>query len=201
MAGFLQTVSEDLGKLILRIAVGGLMLFHGVFKLTHPETLDFVKQMLADSGLPGFVAYGVYVGEIVAPLLILLGVRARLAALVVAFNMLMAIGLVLRQQVFALKEMGGGWAIELDMFFILGALAIFFLGAGRFGVMNAKPVGLELDRFLHLLVPKTAHLVVVHHADRLHERVARGRAHEREASFAHVLAHAQGFGGLRRYFL
>ena len=38
--------------------------------------------MLAGMGLPGFLAYGAYVGEIVAPLLVLAGLFTRPAALV-----------------------------------------------------------------------------------------------------------------------
>jgi putative oxidoreductase len=132
MAGFLETMSEDLGKLILRVAVGGVIIFHGIFKLTHG--VDFIQQMLAQSGLPAFIAYGVYVGEIVAPILLLLGVRTRLVALVVAFNMAMAIGLVFRQQVFSVKEMGGGWTIELEALLLLAALTLFFTGAGKFSL-------------------------------------------------------------------
>jgi putative oxidoreductase len=37
--------------------------------------------MLADQGLPTIMAYGVYLTEIVAPILILIGLRTRLAAL------------------------------------------------------------------------------------------------------------------------
>jgi putative oxidoreductase len=37
--------------------------------------------MLADKGIPSFMAYGVYLTEIVAPLLILIGFRTRLASL------------------------------------------------------------------------------------------------------------------------
>ena len=47
---------EDLGRLLLRLAVGGLMLFHGVHKLI--GGIDGIAGMLAAKGLPGFIAYG-----------------------------------------------------------------------------------------------------------------------------------------------
>ena len=59
------------GKLILRLTVGGLMLFHGIHKVLHPESLNFISSNLETAGLPGMLAYGVYVGEIVAPLMII----------------------------------------------------------------------------------------------------------------------------------
>ncbi len=59
---------EDAGKLLLRLAVGGLMLFHGLHKLL--DGVDGISGMLAAKGLPGFIAYGVLVGEVVAPCLL-----------------------------------------------------------------------------------------------------------------------------------
>ena len=51
---------EDFGKLLLRLAVGGLMLFHGLHKLI--GGVDGISAMLVAKGLPGFIAYGVLVG-------------------------------------------------------------------------------------------------------------------------------------------
>lgn len=122
---------DDLGKLILRLSVAVLLGLHGIAKLKNG--IGWMSGMLAQNGLPAFVAYGVYVGEVVAPILLVLGVLTRPAALVVAFNMLMAIFLARRKDVLALNQ-GGGWAIELEVFFILAAVAIFFFGAGRYSL-------------------------------------------------------------------
>jgi putative oxidoreductase len=84
-------------------------------------------------GLPAFVGYGAYIGEVVAPLMLIAGKWTRLAGLVVAINMLGAIILVQRDKVAALNQ-GGGWAIELEMLFLLGGIALFLLGAGRYSV-------------------------------------------------------------------
>jgi putative oxidoreductase len=127
--------SDDLGKLILRLTVGGLLLFHGVGKIT--GGVGWMAPMLAASHVPGFVAYGVYVGEVVAPILILLGVLTRPAALIVAFDLVMAIYLVRLNDVFALNEVGAP-RVELELFYILASLAIFFLGGGRFGITKGK---------------------------------------------------------------
>jgi putative oxidoreductase len=135
MSLFSNTTFEDIGKLLIRIAVGGLILFHGFFKIVHG--VEWIKSPLGAFGLPGFLAYGTYIAEIVAPIIILLGFRARFAALVIAFDMVMAIVLVLRQNIFAVKQAGGGWGIELEAFFLLASLALFFMGAGKYSVSKA----------------------------------------------------------------
>jgi putative oxidoreductase len=127
--------ADDVAKLLLRLAVGGLMLFHGVQKIRHG--VDFMNPLLEAKGLPTFFAYGSYLGEVVAPLLILVGVLTRLASLVVAGTMVMAVYLALSNQVLTLNQFGG-WAIELNAFFFLTALALALLGPGRFGVWQAR---------------------------------------------------------------
>lgn len=124
-------ISQDLGKLILRLCVGGLMLFHGIFKLQHG--IDGVSGLLESQGLPTFMAYGVYIGEILAPLLILIGYQVRLAALVEIFTMLVAIYSVFGLHIFALDDTGG-WIIEHQLLYILPSLALFCMGGGRYGV-------------------------------------------------------------------
>ena len=73
--------NDALGKLILRLTVGVLTLFHGVEKITNPGTVDYIGGVLANSGLPSFLAYGVYVGEVIAPLMVVLGIYCRYARL------------------------------------------------------------------------------------------------------------------------
>ncbi|PLN48071.1 GntR family transcriptional regulator, partial [Klebsiella pneumoniae] len=112
--GLLNTVNhrlshDDVGKLLLRLAVGGLMLFHGIHKLI--DGVDGISGMLAAQGLPGFIAYGVLVGEVVAPCLLILGVLTRPAALVLAFTMVVAWLMVGLDKTFALDAVGA-WAIE-----------------------------------------------------------------------------------------
>ena len=126
--------SDDLGKLVLRVLVGLLVLVHGVSKLQNG--IGPVLGAVANAGLPSAVAYLVYVGEVLAPLLMVVGFWTRPAALVVAGNMLVAILLVHRGQVFQLNNTGG-WAIELQAMYLFGALAVVLLGAGRFSVGGA----------------------------------------------------------------
>ncbi|RJF94978.1 DoxX family protein [Noviherbaspirillum saxi] len=124
-------VSEDFGKLILRVTLAILILFHGISKLI--KGADGILAMVAKTGLPAEFGYLVYVGEVLAPLLILFGVMTRPAALIVAVNMVVAVALVHAAEIFTLAKTGG-WALELQAMFLISALAVAFLGAGRYSV-------------------------------------------------------------------
>jgi putative oxidoreductase len=132
--GFMN--NNDLGKLLIRLCVGGLMLFHGVHKLIHGY--GFIAGKLKAAHLPELLVAGVPIGEVVAPLLIVLGIFTRPAALVEAVLMGMAVWLVHMGQLTALTEQGG-YALELQAFYFVGSIAIFFLGAGRYSV--SKGIG------------------------------------------------------------
>ena len=123
--------SDDFGKLILRAVLALLILFHGVSKIF--GGIGMITGLVQKAGLPPVAAYLVYVGEVIAPLMILFGVWTRLAALIVVINMLVAVGLVHVPQIFTLSQTGG-WALELQGMYLAGALAIALLGAGRYSV-------------------------------------------------------------------
>jgi putative oxidoreductase len=124
--------NESLGKLVLRLGIGGLMLFHGIFKIQNG--VGGIEYLLDQKGLPTALAYGTYVGEVLAPVLLIVGFQTRLSALVLAGTMGMAIFLAHGTQLGDLDPKTGAWAIELPMLFLVGAAAIFFLGAGRFSI-------------------------------------------------------------------
>ncbi len=126
---------DDFGKLLLRLCVGGLMLFHGIGKLIHGH--GFIVAKLKAAGLPELLVAGVPIGEVVAPLLLVLGLYTRPAALVEAFLMGMAIWLVHMGQLTALSETGG-YALELQAFYLFGSLALFFLGAGKYSFSRGQ---------------------------------------------------------------
>jgi putative oxidoreductase len=122
---------EQVGKLILRLALGIAVLLHGIAKIA--GGIGFISSVVAKTGLPPFIAYGVYVGELIAPILLIVGWYSRVAAVVIAINMLFAIGLVHQAELFALGQ-SGGWALELQGMFLFTAIAIALLGPGRFAV-------------------------------------------------------------------
>jgi putative oxidoreductase len=122
---------DDRGKLVLRIVLAVLILFHGVSKLI--GGVGSISGMLEKAGVPGALGYLVYIGEVVAPLLILVGVFTRLAALVVVINMIVALLLVHTKQFFTLSDTGG-WALELQGMYFGTAVALALLGAGRYSI-------------------------------------------------------------------
>jgi putative oxidoreductase len=125
----------DLGKLLLRTVLGILILLHGIAKLQ--TGVAAIGTSLANAGVPAAVAYLVYLGEVVAPVLLVLGLWTRPAALVVAINMLVATLLSHSSQIFSLSR-SGGWAIELQAMYLFTALAVALVGAGRFSVAGRQ---------------------------------------------------------------
>jgi putative oxidoreductase len=126
-----ESSREDLGRLVLRVTLAVLLLFHGVSKLM--GGVGFITGMLEKMGLPAGIGYLVYVGEVIAPLLILFGVWTRLAALIVAGNMIVAVLLVHTKQFLTMSETGG-WALELQGMYFFAAIALALLGAGRYSI-------------------------------------------------------------------
>ena len=125
---------DDVGKLILRLCLGGLLLFHGIAKLK--TGVDWLEDPLAAYGIPHIVKYGVYVGEVLAPILLILGAYSRVGAAIIMVNMLFALGLVHLADLWTLAG-SGGWKLELQAFFLLTALAVLIFGAGRIAVMRS----------------------------------------------------------------
>jgi putative oxidoreductase len=130
-----RSALEDAGKLVLRATVGGLLLLHGVAKVSHG--VAGIARIAESKHVPGFVAYGVYIGEVVAPILVLAGIGTRPAALVIAFNMIVAVALAHSGQIFSLAP-SGGLAIEPAAMYLLGAIAVALLGAGRYSITRGR---------------------------------------------------------------
>jgi putative oxidoreductase len=126
-----EPISSSLGLLLIRLVVGGMMLPHGIHKIL--SGIDGISGMLTANGLPSVLAYGVYIGEVLAPILLILGLFTRLSSLVLAFTMAMAIYLAHRSDVVRLGE-HGEWAIEVPMMYLLLAIAIALLGTGNFAL-------------------------------------------------------------------
>jgi len=125
--------NTDLGKLIVRLMLGGLLLFHGIAKLFNG--IGFIESQLASHNLPAILAFGVYIGEVVAPLMVILGYHTRVGAVIIIINMVVAIALVHSHQLLSLAG-NGGWALELQGFFLFSAVAVLFLGPGRYKLKN-----------------------------------------------------------------
>ncbi|VVD78177.1 DoxX family protein [Pandoraea anhela] len=131
----MQSTRDDLGKLILRLTLGILLLFHGVSKVING--VGFIEGMITSHGLPSFLAYGAYLGEVLAPVLLILGVLTRLGGLLVVGNMIVAFALVHLSQLGDLSKTGG-WALELQGFYLFTGLCVILFGAGRYSVSGGR---------------------------------------------------------------
>lgn len=125
-------MNESTGKLILRVTLGFLILLHGIAKLMHG--IDWLDGALTAAGLPTFFKFGVYVGEVVAPLLVIAGYYSRIGAWLIAVNMLFALGLVHGAELLVLDAQSGGLGLEKQYMFMFTAIALALIGPGRYAI-------------------------------------------------------------------
>jgi putative oxidoreductase len=123
--------NEDIGKLVLRLTLAILILFHGINKLIYG--ISGIEGLVQGVGLPAVLAYGVYLGEIVGPVLLAVGWYSRVGAALIVANMVVAILLVHTGEIFTLANTGG-WALELQGMYLLTAIVFTFVGPGRLSV-------------------------------------------------------------------
>ena len=128
--------NEDLSKLIIRVTCAGLLLLHGSNSLIHG--IQHIKDMVRNAGLPEFISYGNLIGEFVAPIFMIIGYKTRIAAIIVAFNMLLSI-LIAHTDIMFARNNFGGWMIELNIFYMMTAIAVVLAGAGKYSL--SKGVG------------------------------------------------------------
>lgn len=124
-------MNDDIGKLLLRLTLGILMLLHGIAKMRYG--VSGIEGMVQSHGLPGFLAYGVFIGEVLAPLLVIAGFYARIGGVIMAFNMAVAIALAHGSQLLSIGK-SGGWALELQGFFLFTSIVVAMIGPGKFGI-------------------------------------------------------------------
>ncbi|AEN67191.1 DoxX family protein (plasmid) [Enterobacter soli] len=124
--------NTDAAALILRLTLGGLLIFHGWHKIH--SGIGFILDMLSEHGVPSFIGYGIYLGEVVAPILIILGICCRLSAITVIGTMIVAWLLADIGNTFHINEVGA-WAIEDLMFYVMMSVVLLFLGCGKYSVM------------------------------------------------------------------
>jgi putative oxidoreductase len=117
---------QSVGLLLLRVALGIIFIWHGYPKLTHPNAMHgfFVQH-----GLPGYFVTVAGVLEVFGGGLLILGFLTRIAALLIAMEMAVAI--------WKVHSAGGYMAVHNYEFPLLLAAACFALatvGAGRASV-------------------------------------------------------------------
>ena len=121
----------DLAKLLLRVALGVLILLHGIGKIKSGP--GPILDLVAQAGLPGVLGYLVYVGEVLAPALLIVGLFTRVAAAVVAVNIIVAVLLAHTGELGSMSD-SGGYALELQALYLVAAIVVAMIGAGRYSL-------------------------------------------------------------------
>ncbi|MBW2936761.1 DoxX family protein [Aureisphaera sp. CAU 1614] len=126
---------QHIGLFLLRASIAFTMLLYGINKLIFG--IEYIKDLLDQYGLPTFLSYGVFIGEIIAPILIIIGLRAKLAGLFFGIFCFIAILLDRIPDVLSLNE-NGGWSIGLIFIYMIFGLSIFFIGAGKYALSTSN---------------------------------------------------------------
>ncbi len=119
--------NKDLGLLILRLGAAGMMLTHGIPKISRlfESPIDFPDPLGVGATLSLILAL---VGEVVAPLLILIGFKTKWAAIPAAITMLVAALVVHADDPFGTKEKA--------LLYAMCFLVLVFTGSGKFAVQK-----------------------------------------------------------------
>lgn len=120
---------ENNGLLLIRLAVGLLILMAGLQKALNPDQLAEFADAMTSINLPKEAVYVIFLFEIVGPLMLILGVLSRLAAGFTVAYLLIAIFAIDFDNLLVMVP-GRGHVLESEFFFLLASLAICFLGSG-----------------------------------------------------------------------
>lgn len=131
-----------LAPIVLRLAVGGIMAFHGLDKFR--GGIGNVQEFFGMAGVPAPELFAPLVAtlEIVAGLAIILDVGTRIAAATLAVVLVGAIAFV-KAEVGIIATSGNMPGLELDLALLAGLIALVLLGPGKAAVDHA--IGLERD--------------------------------------------------------
>lgn len=120
----------DYAALLLRLALGGLFVAHGLLKFlvfTLPGTAGFFESV----GFPGWTAYIVAPAEVLAGVALIAGFQTRWVALA-GIPILLGALAVHAGNGWSFSNAKGGW--EFPLYLVLSAVVVALLGGGRIAV-------------------------------------------------------------------
>ena len=119
----LQKNYNDLALAVLRIGFSGMLLVHGIPKIEglFAETIQFPDPL--GIGAPTSLTLAV-IGEVIAPILVLIGFRTKLATIPVIITMLVAAFIHHADDPFETKEKA--------LVYLVAFIAIFLAGPGKY---------------------------------------------------------------------
>ena len=126
-----QLLNTDTGILIIRVALGSVLLSHSLYLKMVVFTLTGTAQYFSSIGLPEVLAYIVFFVEVVSGISLLLGFNTRFfSALVIPILLVATWAHSANGWLFT--NSGGGW--EYPLFLALMAVAQLNLGGGNYAV-------------------------------------------------------------------
>jgi putative oxidoreductase len=119
----------DLGLLILRIGFAGMLLTHGIPKinLLFENPIKFADPIGVGETATLILAL---IGEVVAPILILIGFKTKLATIPSIITMLVAVFVIHANDPIDVKEKA--------ILYLVAFLVIFLTGAGKYSIDGFK---------------------------------------------------------------
>ena len=123
--------NPNIGALTLRVALAAVLLSHSLYLKLFVFTLPGTAQFFSSIGLPGWLAYGVFIAEAVGGIAILLGLYTRQCALLMIPILLGATWAHLPNG-WLFSNASGGWEYPLFLTFISASLACY--GAGEYAI-------------------------------------------------------------------
>ena len=129
----MSATREDVAKLVLRVSVCAMIMIRG-WAVLHGE--QAIRDTLMRWHMPTELAYSSLFFEEFAPLMVILGVYARVGASAMVFWMGMAFALahVDTGHLLQLDAVNVGWRVEGPFFVLVCSLCVALLGAGRYGL-------------------------------------------------------------------
>lgn len=120
-----NSTSYNSGLLLLRVGFSGMMLTHGIPKLLKMISGDFSFGDPIGIGEPASLVLAV-LGEVLFPILVIIGFKTRLAAIPVIITMAVAAFIVHAADPLGTKEMA--------ILYLIAFIAIALLGAGKYSI-------------------------------------------------------------------
>lgn len=137
MESNVDTGTAGYGALLLRVTLGLLFLAHDGLKF-FVFTPAGTEHFFASLGLPGGFGIFVMLWELVAGVALILGMWPRLAALLIAPDLIGAVVLVHIHNGFFFTAKGGGW--EYPAFWAIALVALALIGDGPYALLPT-PLG------------------------------------------------------------